>query len=101
SPLDTSQLVSALKERCLGSMSRDSDDELISNLEVVIRNLRDHGVYNDEDKRILSTFIKEYVTGDRPRLDPDILRYLFTGWFVVEGLKVRDRPLDSKTGPNP
>lgn len=59
-----------------------TDEKLISNLECIIKHLKDGNTYTYEDKELLMYRTEEYVTGERKKLDPEILNYLFAGWFV-------------------
>jgi len=59
-----------------------TDETLISNLEKIIKNLRDGNTYTQEDKEWLFYHTEEYVTGERKPLDPEIMHNLFVGWFV-------------------
>lgn len=58
-----------------------TDEKIISNLEQIISQLRRH-TYTYEDKEILMDFTEGYVTGARKNLNPEIVKYLFTGWFI-------------------
>ena len=59
-----------------------TDEKIIANLEQIILHLRRGNTYTYRDKEMLMYHTEEYVTGDRKPLDPEILKYLFTGWFI-------------------
>ena len=59
-----------------------TDEKLISNLEQIILRLRQGNTYTYEDKELLMYHTEEYVTGERKPLDPEIMKYLFTGWLI-------------------
>lgn len=59
------------------------DQKLIETIELVIKNIR-KGVYEELDKEFILSFLTQYTTGKQIKLDPEILKYLFTGWFLHE-----------------
>ena len=66
------------------------EDQIIVNMAKIIQHLKDTNRYTLEDKKALLYLTGEFITGERKesreRIDPDILNYLFTGWFVHEHL---------------
>lgn len=62
-----------------------TDEKLISNLERIIVLLRQGNTYTYQDKEELMYRTEEYVTGERKPLDSEIMKYLFTGWFIQTG----------------
>ena len=60
----------------------DFDQELINNLEQIIKNIRTGKIYEDTDKQWLLENTKYYVTGEQTVMDPEIMTSLFVGWFL-------------------
>jgi hypothetical protein len=59
-----------------------TDEKLISTLEQIIKYLKEGNTYTEEDKELLFYRIEEYVTGERKEWDPELVKYMFTGWFI-------------------
>jgi len=90
---------SSIKRRLLEPMSKEkeiksysprpemvTDEKLISNLERIIHHLKDGNTYSPEDRELLWYRTEEFVTGTRKKMDPELMKYLFTGWFIHNNL---------------
>lgn len=75
-------------------MSLGGDQKLVEMLELAIKNIKE-GIYDDLDKENIHFFITQYTTGRQSKPDPDILRYLFTGWFLHQ---LSDTKIDDHFG---
>lgn len=65
----------------------DKDQKLIEIMESILKNIKE-GVYDDLDKESIRSFVTQYITGEPVKTDPEVLKYLFTGWFLHQNLGV-------------
>ena len=62
------------------------DENLLKTLDALRRNVSD-GKYSSEMQEEILESIEGYVTGDRPKLDPEIIKFLVSGWWVQDAME--------------
>lgn len=63
-----------------------SDDALVIFLEKMLENTK-KGLYSEEIKNEIIENNQVYITGKRENIDPESLKYFFTGWWIHQHLK--------------